>query len=74
MYLPKQFEVQDLTVLHQLIHDYPLATLVNYQAENLNANHIPLMLLPESEASSWGGFTRTCCPGKSIVARNSGES
>ncbi len=56
MYLPKQFEVQDLTVLHQLIHDYPLATLVNYQAENLNANHIPLMLLPESEASSWGAL------------------
>lgn len=47
MYLPKQFEVTEVAVMQQLIRDYPLATLISRTAEVINANHIPLMLLPE---------------------------
>lgn len=48
MYLPKQFEVSDIAVMQQLIRDYPLATVISRQAEFINANHVPLMLLPEA--------------------------
>ncbi|NOU23339.1 MAG: FMN-binding negative transcriptional regulator [Methyloglobulus sp.] len=44
MYVPKHFEVTDVEVLHELIHDYPLATLVTMSANGLNANHIPIHL------------------------------
>jgi transcriptional regulator len=44
MYIPKHFEVTDDKVLHELIHDYPLATLVTTSVHGLNANHIPMHL------------------------------
>lgn len=49
MYLPKLFEVRDLEIMQQLMRDYPLATLISRQAELVNANHIPLMLLTQAE-------------------------
>ena len=42
MYVPKHFEVTDVKELHELIHDYPLATLVTMSESGLNANHIPM--------------------------------
>jgi transcriptional regulator len=44
MYVPKHFEVTNVDVMHDLIRDYPLATLVTLSANGLNANHIPLEL------------------------------
>ncbi len=44
MYIPKHFEVTDVQVLHNLMRDYPLATLVTTSANGLNANHIPMHL------------------------------
>jgi transcriptional regulator len=44
MYNPSQFEETRLEVLHGLIRQQPLATLVTLTAEGLVANHIPLYL------------------------------
>jgi transcriptional regulator len=44
MYVPKHFEITDVKVMHELIRDYPLATLVTTSANGLNANHIPMHL------------------------------
>jgi transcriptional regulator len=49
MYIPNHFEVTDVKVLHELIHDYPLATLVTISESGLNANHIPIHLITEPE-------------------------
>lgn len=45
MYLPEQFEERNLEVLHQLMRDYPLATIVTAVDGLPNANHIPLQLI-----------------------------
>ncbi|AEF98538.1 FMN-binding negative transcriptional regulator [Methylomonas methanica] len=44
MYIPKHFEEPDISVMQALIRDYPLATLVTFSSDGLNANHIPLHL------------------------------
>lgn len=44
MYIPKHFEEPRVDVLHQLIRDRPLSTLVTLSSKGLNANHIPLHL------------------------------
>lgn len=44
MYVPKHFEESRVDVLHALIRKYPLATVVTYSSNGLNANHIPLHL------------------------------
>jgi transcriptional regulator len=49
MYVPKHFEVTDVKVIHELIHDYPLATLVTTSVHGLNANHIPMHLTATPE-------------------------
>lgn len=41
MYLPSHFEEQRVDVLHQLIRERPLGTLVTLDSKGLNANHIP---------------------------------
>lgn len=52
MYLPKHFAVSDLARLHALMRAHPLATLVTYGPEGLDANHVPLRL--DSTASPHG--------------------
>lgn len=49
MYIPTQFEQPDVEVMHELIRNRPLATLVTLGANGINANHIPLHLaeMPE---------------------------
>jgi transcriptional regulator len=49
MYIPKHFEVTNINAIHELIHDYPLATLVTVSANGLNANHIPMHLTATHE-------------------------
>ena len=45
MYIPKQFDEPDIEIMHQLIREKPLATLVTMSSNGLNANHIPLHLV-----------------------------
>lgn len=47
MYLPKHFEETRVEVLHALIREYPLGTLVTLGADGLSANHIPIEYDPE---------------------------
>lgn len=42
MYIPKQFEEPRVDVMHELIRERPLATVVTMSSQGLNANHIPL--------------------------------
>ena len=44
MYLPKHFAETDVGVIHDLMRDFPLATLVSHGPDGLSANHIPLQL------------------------------
>ena len=44
MYLPEHFNESRLEVLHQLIRERPLATLITQGSAGLNANHIPCEL------------------------------
>jgi transcriptional regulator len=46
MYVPAHFEETRPEILHQLIRDHALATLVTLGPEGLNANHIPFELDP----------------------------
>jgi transcriptional regulator len=47
MYLPSHFREERVPVLHGLIRDRPLATLVTLGLEGMTANHIPMMILAE---------------------------
>jgi len=49
MYIPSQFEQPDIDVMHELIRNRPLATLVTLGPDGINANHIPLHLSPAPE-------------------------
>jgi transcriptional regulator len=52
MYNPPHFREDRPHVLHQLIRQYSLATLVTLGSEGLIANHVPLVLDPEP--GPWG--------------------
>ena len=49
MYIPPHFEQPDIEVMHDLIRNRPLATLVTLGSDGINANHIPLHLSPAPE-------------------------
>jgi transcriptional regulator len=49
MYIPKHFDEPRIEVMQALMRDYPLATLITLSADGLNANHIPLHWLEESD-------------------------
>ncbi|MHB8635676.1 MAG: FMN-binding negative transcriptional regulator [Fimbriimonadaceae bacterium] len=46
MYIPKHFEQASVEVMHDLIRERPLATIVTWGVDGLSANHIPLHLSP----------------------------
>ncbi len=50
MYIPQHFEEPNISVMQTLIRDYPLATLVTFSGDGLNANHIPLHLQADESA------------------------
>lgn len=47
MYMPKHFDEPRVDVLHALMREQPLATLVTLTALGLEANHMPLLVDPE---------------------------
>ncbi|MCP5080867.1 MAG: FMN-binding negative transcriptional regulator [Alphaproteobacteria bacterium] len=47
MYVPEAFAETDLTTLHALMHEHPLATVVSLNADRLQASHVPLVLYPD---------------------------
>jgi len=49
MYLPEYFEETRIDILHRLICQRPLATMVTLGSAGLNANHIPIELAPQPE-------------------------
>lgn len=50
MYIPKQFQEEDLGVLHAFMRDYSFATLVSVQEDGLPvATHLPVVLEVEPE-------------------------
>ena len=49
MYITKHFEVTNINAIHELILEYPLATLVTTSANGLNANHIPMHITATPE-------------------------
>jgi transcriptional regulator len=44
MYLPRHFAETDIGVMHELMRSFPLATVVTFGLDGLDANHIPLHL------------------------------
>lgn len=44
MYIPRHFEQPRVEVMHALMREHPLATLITLGPEGLDANHIPLQL------------------------------
>jgi transcriptional regulator len=44
MYIPRHFEQQHKATLHDLIRDFPLATVVVNTNDRLSANHIPMII------------------------------
>jgi transcriptional regulator len=47
MYVPKHFEETRVEVLHELMRQHPLGTLVAMTAQGLDASHIPFEIDPE---------------------------
>ena len=47
MYLPKHFDESRIAVLHELIREHPLGTLVTLTANGLDANHLPFEVDPQ---------------------------
>jgi transcriptional regulator len=54
MYLPHRFAETRLDVLHALIVQHPLGTLVTHGAGGLAADHIPFEVSPATEAAPFG--------------------
>jgi transcriptional regulator len=49
MYAPKNFEEKRTDILHSLVRQHPLATLITQGAAGLVVDHIPMVLSPEPE-------------------------
>ena len=47
MYMPKHFDEPRPEVMHALMREHPLSTLVTLTARGLEANHIPLLVDPQ---------------------------
>jgi transcriptional regulator len=47
MYIPGHFREDRLDVLHALVREHPLATLVTVGPNGLTANHLPMLIDPE---------------------------
>ncbi|MEW9309441.1 FMN-binding negative transcriptional regulator [Labrys portucalensis] len=47
MYNPRYFREERVEVLHALMRDHPLATVVTHERGRLQANHIPLFLVAD---------------------------
>ena len=54
MYIPAHYSEKRLEVLHQLMQEHPLGTLVTIEASGLNANHLPFELIAATPAAPLG--------------------
>ena len=54
MYLPAHFEENRPDVLHALMREYPLATIVTGSENGPEANHVPLHLVAASPGAPMG--------------------
>ena len=63
MYLPSYFEETRVEVLHQLMRERPLATLVTLGAAGLNANHLPF---DSTRAAAQRHAALSCRPGHPV--------
>jgi transcriptional regulator len=52
LHLPAQFKEERVDVLHALMREHPLATLVAMSETSLIANHLPLQII--AEPAPWG--------------------
>jgi transcriptional regulator len=52
MYIPRHNQETRLPVLHALLRDHPLATLVTLNQSGLIASHLPMLLEPGADGSS----------------------
>ncbi|MEN9868477.1 MAG: hypothetical protein RL748_4067, partial [Pseudomonadota bacterium] len=62
MYQPSKFQITDLAVMHQLMRQHPLATIVTLGDDGLDANHIPLHLAEEGELGTLRGHVARANP------------
>jgi len=44
MYIPKKYQQEDVNQYHELITNYPFATLITHTELGVDANHIPMIL------------------------------
>jgi transcriptional regulator len=60
MYLPAHFAQSDPACLHQIMRDFPLATLITHSPRGVEADAIPLLLQAEAGAHGelWGHVAR----------------
>jgi transcriptional regulator len=54
MYTPAAFSEQKIEVLHALIAEHPLASIVTQVEDGLTADHIPLIIAPPSADAPFG--------------------
>jgi transcriptional regulator len=54
VYIPPHFNEERVDVLHQLVRDHGLATLVTYGPSGLIASHVPLVLDTSDSAAPYG--------------------
>jgi transcriptional regulator len=54
VYIPPHFNEERVDVLHQLIREHGLATLVTYGASGLLASHVPLVLDTSDAGGTYG--------------------
>ena len=52
MYLPSHFEERDPERLRRFIREHPFGTLVTLTGTGLDANHIPFLLLPDTNGAA----------------------
>lgn len=71
MYLPKHFQVDDSSVLAQLIAEYPLATLVGNLDGHLEINHLPLIL--SADGKKFHGHIARSNPLVKVAEQNNRE-
>jgi transcriptional regulator len=76
MYIPKHFDEPRVEVLHELMRARPLAALVTLAPHGLEANHLPLRLLPQpgplgtlrGHVARANALWRDCAAGADVLA------
>ena len=62
MYIPKAFQQEDSAVLHELVAEYPLASLITHSPTGIEVNHIPFFLTESKRKLSLQGHIAKANP------------